>query len=57
MSLKIKMVGFITAVIMGISIIIGVISCSAISKMGSKMLGEQSIAILKTVKSNIDAEK
>jgi methyl-accepting chemotaxis protein len=57
MSLKFKMVGFITAVIMGISIIIGIISCSAISKLGSKMLGEQSISILKTVKSNIDAEK
>lgn len=57
MSLKFKMVGFITAVIIGLSVIIGIISCSAISKMGSKMLGEQSVAILKTVKSNINAEK
>ena len=57
MSLKMKMVGFITSIILGVSIIIGVISCMAIDKMGNKMLGEQSIAILKAISSNIDAEK
>ena len=57
MSLKLKMVGFITTVILGISFIIGIISCLAIDKMGNKMLGEQSVAILKAVKTNINAEK